>query len=92
LVRGRFTSDVLEGIAAVLAVRGNPHRAARLFGAADTVRQETGVVRYAADRGSYGQDVAAVRTRLGEPASAVAWAEGRTMSLEQAIGYALEEP
>jgi hypothetical protein len=43
LVGGRFTSDVLDGIAAVLAVRGNPHRAARLFGAAETVRQETGV-------------------------------------------------
>jgi len=33
----------------------------------------------------------AARAALGEEAFAAAWAEGRAMTLEQAIAYALEE-
>ena len=35
--------------------------------------------------------VAALRHRLGESTWAAAWDEGWTMTLEQAIAYALEE-
>ena len=35
--------------------------------------------------------VAAARTELGEEAFAAAWAEGRAMSMQQAIAYALDE-
>ncbi len=34
--------------------------------------------------------IASVRAALGDVAFAAAWAEGRAMSLEQAIAYALE--
>jgi DNA-binding NarL/FixJ family response regulator len=40
----------------------------------------------------YEQDLAAVRSTLGEASFEAAWAEGRAMSPEQAIEYALEEP
>jgi hypothetical protein len=33
--------------------------------------------------------ITTLRVRLGEAASAAAWAEGRAMSMEQAIAYAL---
>jgi hypothetical protein len=36
--------------------------------------------------------ITAARSALGEDAYAVAWAEGRSMNLEQAVAYALEEP
>jgi hypothetical protein len=35
--------------------------------------------------------VSAAHQALGEEAFAAAWAEGRAMSLEQAVAYALEE-
>ena len=34
----------------------------------------------------------AMRAALGKTAFAAAWAEGRAMTLEQAIAYALDEP
>jgi hypothetical protein len=35
--------------------------------------------------------LAAVRAQLDEATFVAAWADGRTMTLEQAIGYALED-
>jgi DNA-binding NarL/FixJ family response regulator len=40
----------------------------------------------------YEQDLTAVRSALEEPTFEAAWAEGRAMSPEEAIEYALEEP
>ena len=37
------------------------------------------------------QDVANLRARLGDTVCSVIWAEGRAMTLEQAVVYALEE-
>ena len=42
-----------------------------------------------ADRADHDRDVAAVRAALGEAAFAAAWAEGRAMTMEQAIAEAL---
>ena len=42
-------------------------------------------------RSRYERTVAAVRASLARQAFAAAWAEGRAMTLEQAIAYALEE-
>ena len=41
------------------------------------------------DREEYDRDVATARQSLGEEAFSVAWAEGRVMTMEQAIEYAL---
>ncbi|MFA0754594.1 MAG: hypothetical protein YPKNTGVA_000088, partial [Candidatus Fervidibacter sp.] len=38
------------------------------------------------------QIVTELRSALGDEAFAVAWEEGRAMTLEQAIAYALEHP
>ena len=43
-----------------------------------------------AERAEHDGSVAAVRTALGEKAFAAAWAEGRALSLEDAIMLALE--
>jgi hypothetical protein len=39
----------------------------------------------------YERTVAEGRATLGEAAFAAAWTEGRAMSLDQAVAYALEE-
>jgi hypothetical protein len=40
----------------------------------------------------YEQDLARVRSALDEATFEAAWAEGRAMSFEQAVGYVLGEP
>ena len=64
-------------------------RAARLFGVTEAFR-ERGTRLPPAERAGYEQDQAAAQTVLGAAAFTAAWNEGRTMSLEQAVAYALD--
>jgi non-specific serine/threonine protein kinase len=89
-------SDVvhcLEGLASIAAAEGSIVRAARLWGAAEALLEEieVGVHTYVPDRSIHQSLVAAARARLDEEAFEAAWAEGRTMTPEQAIEYALEQ-
>ncbi len=67
-------------------------RAARLWGAEEALLEkiEAAVYTYVPDRSLHRSQVAAARSQLEEKAFAAAWAEGRTMELEQAIEYALD--
>jgi predicted ATPase len=81
----------LEAFAKVASATGQPAQAAKLFGAAEAMREGTNVPIQTASRKDYDGNVAAVRSALGEDAFAAAWATGRAMTLDQAITYALEE-
>jgi len=83
------TSLCLNGFAGVAGEMGQPVRAARLFGAAEALRETIGLSRQSDERAIYDRSVAAVRAQLEEAAFAAAWAEGRAMPLEQAIAEAL---
>ena len=65
-------------------------RAARLFGAAEAIREQVASPIMSLDRGPYERGLAALRAHLDAAALQVAWAEGRALTLEQAIAYALE--
>jgi tetratricopeptide (TPR) repeat protein len=65
-------------------------RGARLFGAAEGLRRATGWVVRSIHRDDYPRRASAARVALGEAAFAAAWAEGRAMSLDAAVAYALE--
>ncbi len=81
-------SDTLECLAA-LAVDASSHReAARLFGAADAIRQRMGAVRYKVWDAAYEASVAGLRDTLGQKDFESAWAEGAALSTEEAIAYA----
>jgi predicted ATPase len=82
----------LEELAAVAVTQGQHERVARLFGAAAGIREAMRAPLPPAERAEHDRSVAAVRTALGEEAFAAAWAEGRAMSLEEAVSHALEEP
>jgi predicted ATPase/class 3 adenylate cyclase/DNA-binding CsgD family transcriptional regulator len=75
----------LEGLAAAIAAQGNHAWAAHLWGAAEALREAIGVPLPPVERAPYHRTVAAARTQFGEKAFATAWAEGRTMSPEQAL-------
>ena len=82
--------ESLEGFAGVAAATAAPRRAARLWGAADALRQEIGNVRSVDLSVAYERQVKAVRAMLTAEAFDQAWDEGRAMSLDDAVRYALD--
>jgi hypothetical protein len=82
----------LEGFGGLAAVQGQPLRAAKLLGAAEAKREDTGAPLPIFRQTAHERHVTAARTALGDEAFAVAWAEGRGLSSEQASAYALEAP
>jgi predicted ATPase/DNA-binding SARP family transcriptional activator/DNA-binding CsgD family transcriptional regulator len=87
-------ADCLEIMAGGAGARGRAQRAARLWGAAEALREEIGVLLQPENRKVLDPFLAAARSSLGEAAWQVALAEGRAMMPEQAIEYALsaEDP
>ena len=77
--------DCLEGLAVVVATQGEPAWAARLWGAAETLREAMGTPIPPVYRTEYEHSVTAARTQLGEKVFAEAWAEGRAMTPEQVL-------
>src|SRR6266849_1667335 len=75
----------LEGLAGVVAAQGEPAWAARLWGAAEALREVLSTPLTPVERADYERAVAAARTQLGEKAFAAAWAQGRSMTPEQAL-------
>jgi DNA-binding CsgD family transcriptional regulator len=74
---------------ALLAVQAEScPEAARLFGAAEAVRQRTGEVRYLIYQADYEASVVALRNAMGQNDFDAAWAEGAALSTEEAIAYA----
>ena len=67
------------------------YRAARLFGAAEAQREAMGQRLAGTELARYDRHVVSARAHLDEIAWRAAWAEGRAMTLEQAIAYALGE-
>ena len=63
-------------------------RALRLLGAAETLRDTTGASLGPAELDSAERGLQRVPTRAADEASKAAWAEGRAMTLEQAVAYA----
>jgi predicted ATPase/DNA-binding SARP family transcriptional activator len=80
-----------EGLAAVLAFTGEGEAAARLLGAAEALRQSLGVDLAPAERATHEETAAAVRDAVGEERFSAAWRQGRALSLDEAIAYALAE-
>jgi predicted ATPase/DNA-binding CsgD family transcriptional regulator len=88
--RSRWRSEeCLEGLAQVASARGQYEHAARLFGAAEAQREIVGQRYEPADQASHEQWVAPARAALGDTTFSAAWADGRVMTLEQAVEYAL---
>ena len=83
--------ECLAGLAGVAAVRGQPERAARLWGAAETQIARGSSFFDANDRRLYQRTVVKARAALGEKKFESARAEGRKMTLKQAMDYGLAE-
>ena len=81
----------LERLAEVALAQGKPEKAVRLLSTAAALRISLGSVIDPVDQAEYQDRRTALRTELGEERFASAWNEGRALTLEQAIAYALEK-
>jgi tetratricopeptide (TPR) repeat protein len=81
--------ESLEKLADVFVAQQYPERAARLLGTAEALRVATHVPVPPVDQTDYERAVTAAHSQLDEATFAAAWAEGRAMTLEQAIDLAL---
>jgi len=86
-----YTADKLWALAGAAVALGQPERAARLIGAAEALYEKKSYIPQAGDLPEFERYQASAREALDEAAYKTAWAEGRAMSLDEAIAYALEE-
>jgi tetratricopeptide (TPR) repeat protein len=78
------------GLAGPVAAQGNPEKAAQLLGASEALLESMGISLQAGDQFEIERYEAAVRAQLDKATFDAAWGEGRAMSFEQALSYALE--
>ena len=79
----------LKSLGAVAAATGQAEQAARLFGAAEALRDFHGITLPPAERPRLERAIAPARAQLPEPSFAAAWAAGRALTVDQAIAEAL---
>ncbi len=86
----RYICQDFARLAGPVAAQGYPQAATRLLGASEVLLETMGIGLQPGDRYDIERYVAAVRGQLDEATFEAAWAEGRAMSFEQAVSYALE--
>ena len=87
----RVVQSDLEGIACLAAAQKDAERAAQLWGAAQDLHESKGIPRDTSFLAEADARITAVRSGMGEQVWEEAWRKGRTMTLDEAVFYALEE-
>jgi predicted ATPase/DNA-binding CsgD family transcriptional regulator len=88
------TAGIAEGIgglAALATAQGQLERAARLFGAAETIRASNPAPIWPAERFEIDRHTELLRARLPAPIRKQLWRDGQAFSVEQAIAYAVAD-
>jgi tetratricopeptide (TPR) repeat protein len=86
-----FVARAVESLAISSAMQGDYARAGRLFGAGETLREAVGASVQAFYRPDYDRGIVAAREGTDKAAWEDARAQGRAMTLDEAVSYALEE-
>ncbi len=84
------TPYVLADVASLAVLRAQYEQAAVLFSAAQTQGQATGTTIASQEQAAYDRLLALANQALGEEAAHSALLQGQTLSLEEAIDYALQ--
>ena len=88
--RGAIAHE-MESFAAIAIAEEEPQHALKLLGAAEALRERSNSPMTDFEHSEYDQMVVNVRSLLDETESNLLWAEGRAMTMEQAIELALNE-
>jgi DNA-binding CsgD family transcriptional regulator len=86
-----YVAYCLEGFAGLAGARGEGVRSARLFGAAQRLREDIAAPLPPVDRAGYERSMVASRAQLDGATWEAAWKQGRAMSTEEAVDHALSE-
>jgi hypothetical protein len=78
-------------LSGIIAMRGHPEQAAILFGASENVLEKMGAKLQPADKIEVDDYLVAIREQLDEKSFESALAEGRSMTFEQAVTFALNK-
>jgi tetratricopeptide (TPR) repeat protein len=81
----------LEGMATLLIASGKPEKAARLIGCADATREKIPDRRPWIEEADMYRNMAAILSKIGPSGFEVTYDEGRSMTLDEAVAYALEK-
>ena len=81
----------LECFAFIAKAQEQPERAAKLFGTAEALREKINIAMTPQERTEYYREIADLRANMDEKSFVSLWAEGRAMTMEQAIEFALEK-
>ncbi len=83
-------AECCEGLGEVALAQGVPERAARLYAAAEAIREQIGSPVMPVDRPAYELALAGMRTQLDPRRFTDLWAEGRALTIDAAVAYAIE--
>jgi DNA-binding CsgD family transcriptional regulator len=81
--------DSLECLGGLAGDGEDQHKAVRLLGAADALRQTTGYQRYLLHQTRYDAVVQELRSSMGDAAFSQAWNQGAALTVDDAVNYAL---
>ena len=87
----RCIAYCLEGFAKIALQIGNPGRGAHLLGAAAALRETIGAPLIQKEQDELDQDANLIRSQLGEKKFGSAYAAGVAMTVDQAVGFALQD-
>jgi predicted ATPase/DNA-binding winged helix-turn-helix (wHTH) protein len=83
-------ASTLEVVAGLSVVLGNPKGAARIWGQAERLREDIGTPPEPLERNRVEREVACARTAAQDDRGFdLAWHEGRAMTIEAAVGFAM---
>ncbi len=84
-------AECLPGLARVAEADRQPRRAAKLLGAADSLLARIGIRVDPTKREVWDSTLNAVYMQLDAPTFEAVWAAGHALTLDEAVGYALED-
>jgi hypothetical protein len=82
-------ANQLENVGFLARARGDGLRAARLLGAAEALRELQGAGMLSIERAEYESELGQLRANVDPVAFERAWADGRAMTVDEAVGLAL---
>ena len=80
-----WVTACLEAIATTVSAMGQAEPAARLLGAAETLRTQTGLPTWFADQAVYEKSAGTARASLGDKAFSAAWDTGAAATLDEVV-------
>jgi len=81
----------LAGFAAISVAQGKVERAAQLMGAVETYLDSIGIRLLYVDKMEYERNLSVLHTQMNKKAIARYWAQGKALTMDQAIQFALQE-